>query len=109
MLDAQKLGEQAHFRIDDIERSLTSVHAAIKPEVIAALVQGVVSTLEIKMQGETERLLKAVREDVTTDQEIIKELRELVAVLKAPITRTSTIELPTGPVSMTVTEHRGIA
>jgi hypothetical protein len=116
---AKPADEEAHFRIDEHERRLSGIESALKPEVVSALVHGAMAALAGEMQNnlnsQMQQLVKVVREDVATDKGVIEEVRklvgavgELVRVLKAPVTRTSTVHLPSGPVSMTATERREI-
>lgn len=101
------------WRLDEHERQLHQIEEGLKPEHVAAIAQGAVAALHLSMQAETEKLLKAVREDVHTDQEVVAAMRELCADIKslilclgAPVTRRSTMDLPSGPVTVTTTETR---
>lgn len=98
--------ENLHFRLDEHERVLDQIGQAIKPECIAALVQGAVAALHSSMQAETEKLLKAVREDVQTDKDVVAAVKELVECLRRPVTRVTTLDLPSGPVTIRTTESR---
>lgn len=95
-----------HWRIDEQERRLGAIEEALTPEMVAAVVAGAVAALKAQMQTETQALLKAVTQDRAGDGELIAAVKELVQTLRAPITRVSTINLPSGPVSMTVNESR---
>lgn len=96
----------AHFRLDEHERLLSELGKNLSPEVVAGVVHGAVSALHVTMQADTEKLLKAVREDMQTDRDVVAAVRELITVLKTPVTRTTTLQLPSGPVTVTTTETR---
>ena len=106
--------EEAHFRIDEIERQQAEFAEAIDPNLIAGVVRGAVAAMHADteskvsgmMQAQTERLLEAVNKDAALDREVIASIRELIDTLKQPVTRTTTINLPSGPVTMTLHEKR---
>jgi hypothetical protein len=58
------------------------------------------------VQRETDRVLEALAQDVRTDREVATAIRELVQTLRAPVQRTCTLHLSTGPVTVTVHEQR---
>lgn len=60
--------EDAHFRIDDIERKLVPIEAGMKPEVVAALVHGIVAALDSRDSP--------TRELITTLKELIDVMKE---------------------------------
>lgn len=81
---------EAHFRLDEHERQLHEMGQNLTPDKVAAVVHGAVAALHVTMQAETEKLLKAVREDVETDKSVVgaigtlvTEMRELTAALRA--------------------------
>jgi hypothetical protein len=74
--------EEAHFRLDEHQRQLDELKAHTSPEHVAGMVQGATAALHTSMQAETEKLLKAVREDVDTDKAVVKAIGELVAVIR---------------------------
>lgn len=98
--------EDLHFRLDEHERVLDQIGQAIKPECIAAVVQGAVAALHASMQAQTEKLLSAVREDVQTDKDVVAAVCELIETMKRPVRRTTTLNLPSGPVTVTTEESR---
>jgi hypothetical protein len=79
-------------------RTAAVVHETVKHQVH--------ESISTSLQKETERLLVAMQEDVQTDREIVVAIRELVQALRAPIQRTCTLHLSTGPVAITVHEQR---
>lgn len=74
---------EAHFRLDEHERQLHQMGQDLSPQSIAAVVHGAVSALHVTMQAETEKLLKAVREDVETDKSVVAAIGELCTDMKA--------------------------
>ncbi|HUP06808.1 MAG TPA: hypothetical protein VMU47_06645 [Caldimonas sp.] len=99
--------EEAHFRLDEHERKLE----AVKPETLAAMLQGAVEALHARHQVDLERLIAAQREDIDTDRKVIEKLEaladritELVEALSRPKTRTATVQLPSGPATINVRE-----
>lgn len=93
----------------------------------AAFHTGLEDRVRSAMDSQTERLLAAVKQDIETDRGIISALAELVAQLRtapktpdlmpvlsemrallqhltAPRSRTGTIDLPSGPVKLTIKE-----
>lgn len=106
--------DDAHMRIDEIDRVLMAVRDAIKPEVLAALLAAAMGTVDIQRRCDKEEILAAITRDLAADAkvaesnaELITWVRELVKVMCMPVTRTSRINLPTGPVELTVRETRG--
>jgi hypothetical protein len=78
----QNTDEEAHWRLDEHQRQIDELKKHISPEHIAGLAHGAVAALHVSMQAETEKLLKAVREDVDTDRSVVAAIGELVAVIK---------------------------
>jgi hypothetical protein len=74
---------EAHFRLDEHERQLHEIGKNLTPEAVAGVVHGAVAALHVTMQAETEKLLKAVREDVETDKSVVAAIGELCTDLKA--------------------------
>ena len=68
------------------------------PETPAVLLHEVLTAVEAKLHSE----FAAMR---ASNAELAGVLRDLVTVLSAPVTRESVINLPSGPVKMTVKEH----
>jgi hypothetical protein len=108
--------EEAHWRLDEHERKLEEV----KPEKLAAMLQGAVEALHARHQVDTERLISSVKEDVESDRAVVKkldaltvqlaelcrDLKALVAALSRPTVRSATVDLPSGRATMTVHEKR---
>lgn len=78
--------EEAHFRLDEHERKLGELGKTLTPEVIAGVVHGAVAALHVTMQAETEKLLKAVREDVETDKSVVAAIGQLCTQIAALVT-----------------------
>jgi hypothetical protein len=74
--------EDAHWRLDEHQRQLDAMKAQMSPEHIAGVAHGAVAALHMSMQAETEKLLKAVREDVDTDKAVVHAIGELVAAIR---------------------------
>lgn len=93
--------EEAHFRIDDIERKLQDVPSS---EHIASIVGGAVGVMLEQVKRELAQMVAGNRQDVKADRELIDAVRELIECMKAPKARTITAHMPSGPVRIT-TEH----
>jgi uncharacterized protein (DUF342 family) len=112
------LDEEAHFRIDEHEREIQGIKRAHGE--IPAMVRGGVEALHASFESQIGKLIASQKEDVDTDREVVEKLEDLteriaelcadikalVKVLQAPTTRTATLQLPSGPASMTVKESR---
>jgi hypothetical protein len=107
--------EQVHFRVDEHERRFRELDG-IKQQ-IPGMVEGGVAALRASMKSEfleaLQEVMKNQARDIQTDTQVIEELREVCACLRelckvmaAPCTRESTINLPSGPVHMTVRERK---
>lgn len=103
----------AQFRMDEHERRIDAIGKALTPETVAALVQGAVAALQATTDGKLQQILSAQKEDVAADKEVaasihqlIGKIDELISTLRAPVTRTATIALPSGPATMQVKETR---
>jgi|SRR5271170_1314640 len=96
--------EEAHFRIDEHERRLADLDKA--REEMPAHVQGGIAALHAAFKAEIGQLVIEQRKDVESDHAVVAKLDELIATLNKPVTRTCTINLPSGPVTMTVREER---
>lgn len=59
------------------------------------------------VQREVDRVIEALAQDVRTDREVAGAIRQLVEMLSKPVHRTCTLQLSTGPVTLTVLEQRG--
>ena len=105
--------ESAHFRIDEHERQIGSMKETLSPVAIAAMVRGALAEQQLSLEAKLERIIAAQAKDMETDKavvgkitELCEELKALTVALLSPMTRTSTINLPSGPVTMTVKEQR---
>jgi hypothetical protein len=96
----------AHERIDKLEKKSGSedLSAEIARQVKVAI--AVLQEDAAKDKAEMQKLIDAVVADKETDRELIATIRELIAALKAPLKRESTMELPTGTVTMRTIESR---
>ena len=83
----------AHFRIDELVREMDKLKRNITPDHIAGIVDGCVSNY-------IDRLPKA------DNHTVVAATRDLLEALYTPAVRTSTVELPSGPVKMTTHETR---
>lgn len=107
---SKPIDEEAHFRIDEMERRMASVPST---EHIAGIAGGAVSVMleEIRrelgeLRAEKSEDVKADRELTRSNQELVGKIGELIEAMKAPKVRTSTVNLPSGPVTMTTKESR---
>jgi hypothetical protein len=85
--------EDMHFRLDEIERKVDALAAQLTPSHIAAHINGMASQL---LAGNK----------IDQSSALVLAIRELIEVEKKPVTRTGTVDLPSGTVRMTVTEQR---
>lgn len=109
-IDGAQMIEDAHWRMDEHERALDEIKRGLSPEVVAAIVQGAVSVLHTKLMEtvqqkytDMEKLLEGFRGEVSDNKELACAVRELVAKL-GPKTKTATLNLPSGPVTVTIQE-----
>jgi hypothetical protein len=110
--------EQAHYRADDHERRIGELKGMA--DKLPAMVHGAVEALHAGMKAEMahrdedfKALLSELREfiavqkaDAMKDAQVVERLDRLIEVLGAPSVRESTINLPSGPVTMTVRERK---
>jgi len=94
----------AHFRLDESERRLDTLEKTIAPEMLAELVKRAAQIMFDGMKMEQAKLLTAVREDTETDRAVVQAIRELIEELRRPKERRSTVQLPSGEVSVTTHE-----
>src|SRR5580658_10502002 len=73
--------DNAHFRLDEHQRQIEQLQEGMKPEHVAAVAHGAVAALHVSMQAETEKLLKAVREDVETDKSVVAAIGKLIEAI----------------------------
>jgi hypothetical protein len=71
--------EDAHFRIDEMERRLASMPSE---DHIAGIATGVAHAAGQGMLEHIRKLTEAQDQDVKTDREVIEGLRDLIAELK---------------------------
>jgi len=95
--------EDAHFRIDELERKMAAVPNS---DHIAGVVSGAVNAKIEEMRKDIAEFKAGVEGRVQSANELTLALKELVETLKTPVERTSTVHLPSGPVSLTTHEHR---
>ncbi len=115
--DLRKLLEDAHFRLDDNERSIAQLKKLSSPEARAGELSGAAAMIHASVD---EKIAKATQRDAEADARVAQLLEKLIEcmyeqgermdrlieVLLTPSTRVSTVELPSGPVSMRTTETR---
>jgi hypothetical protein len=108
MATAKKLDpiEDVHFRIDEAERKIAEISTATNPKMLENMLRGFLAALQAEGKAEKEAD-RAEREALRRDNESLRgEIRELRELLMKPTTRIGTVELPSGPVTMTITEKR---
>jgi hypothetical protein len=89
--------EQAHFRIDELVRENAELKRQVSVEHIAGVAHGAAADyLDRNKVGNTALIAK------------MEELIATMQMLLEPTTRTSTINLPSGPVTMVVNERRSV-
>jgi len=109
--------EDLHFRQDETERAIAALAMSSKPETIVSVVQGAVCAMQAQLQNDIvsngQKLLDAFARDAATDESVAakldlvaEKLDALVSMLAKPVKRVCTVEMPSGPVTMTVTETR---
>jgi hypothetical protein len=91
--------EQAHFRIDELSRQNTELRKWADPAHLAGVAHGAVMEVHNKFPKDAASLILAIYENTAAVQALVK-------VLSAPVTRESTINLPSGPVHMSVRETK---
>jgi hypothetical protein len=94
---AKPIDEEAHFRIDEMERKFASIPPM---ESIQAAFTGMLAMALEEMKRVVE---KPKGQDLS---EVTARLDKLCALLCEPKSRTVTANLPSGPVSMTIDEIR---
>jgi hypothetical protein len=107
---AKPIDEEAHFRIDEIERKIASVPST---EHIAGIAGGAVSVMLSEIKRELAEIKTRQAEDIALDREVIQSNLDLRAAMKElcenlckPTTREISAQLPSGRVTMTVNETR---
>ena len=111
---AKPLDEEAHFRIDEMERKFASIPPM---ESIQAAFTGMLAMALEEMRRVVEKRnvpeSSAVIEDVQADKaltdavrEQTQAVRELIECMSKPTMREVTAHLPSGPVTMRVNETR---
>lgn len=105
--------EEAQFRMDEHERRLDGIEKSTSPDTVVPFVTGAVAALEGRMQAKhmelldlMQKILTATAADGEADRALTQAVRELIDTLKAPVTRTASISLPSGPAVMKVQETR---
>jgi hypothetical protein len=107
--------EDAHFRIDEHERKFAGLQDMASK--IPGMVEGGVGVMRASLKSE---FMEALAKDVETDTRVIErldklietneklavELRAVAMALGRECTRESVINLPSGPVTMTVRERK---
>jgi hypothetical protein len=96
---ARPIDEEAHFRIDEMERKFASIPPM---ESIQAAFTGMLAMA-------LEEMKRVVEKGQPKDQdlsEVTARLDKLCALMCEPKSRTVTANLPSGPVSMTIDEIR---
>jgi hypothetical protein len=98
--------EQVHFRIDDLCRDLVTVKRLLTPEHLVGAVRGVIAEYVSNLPRDGNLTLIARIDNLIAKQDdLIAKQTELIAVLRSPVTRTCTVDLPSGPVTMNVREE----
>jgi hypothetical protein len=114
---AKPIDEEAHFRIDELERKLTTMPTT---EGIAGVAAGAAAVTLAQIKAELETIKTRQEADIALDREVIQSnldvqrsnvelcaaLKELCEHLCKPTTREISAQLPSGRVTMTVNETR---
>jgi hypothetical protein len=102
--------EEAHWRIDEIERSLSSVPST---DMITGIASGVAGLAIQEIKRDIAEIKAKQESDVELDRQVVESnrltqecIRELIEQLKKPTSREITAQLPSGPVTMLVQETR---
>lgn len=114
---AKPVDEEAHFRIDELERRLAELPTT---EHISGVAAGAAAVTLAQIKAELETIKTRQKEDIDLDRELIESnlqaqrsnqdlcaaLKELCEHLRKPTTREISAQLPSGRVTMTVNETR---
>lgn len=107
---AKPVDEEAHFRIDEMERSIAALPTT---EVIAGIATGASAATVQQLKAEIAQIKSRQEEDIALDREVIQSnvelrasIKELIECMGKPTTREINAQLPSGPVRMTVSERR---
>jgi hypothetical protein len=98
--------EDLHFRQDEIERALAALALSSKPETIVSVVQGAVCAMQAQLQNDIVSNGQKLESVAAKLDLLADKLDALVSMLAKPVKRVCTVEMPSGPVTMTVTETR---
>jgi hypothetical protein len=98
--------EEAHFRIDELVRENAELRRRTTSEFAAGIAHGAVKEFQNKYPNDPGSVVAALLELAAAQRENTAAQRELIAIMSAPSTRESTINLPSGPVHMTVHEKK---
>jgi hypothetical protein len=104
---AKPIDEEAHFRIDEMERKFATIPPmdSIQAAFTGMLAMALEEMRRVVEKGTATQPTAAVA-DIQADKELTVAVRELIACLKGPNSRTVIAQLPSGPVSMTINETR---
>ena|SRR5882762_9256360 len=91
--------EEAHFRIDEILRELIEFRRWASPDHLAGIAHGAVMEVHNRFPKDAASLVAALHESTAA-------LNRLIEILSTPTVREATINLPSGPATMTVSESR---
>jgi hypothetical protein len=91
--------EEAHFRIDELVRENTKLKQMVSVEHITGVAHGAAADYADRLQVGNSAVVAKI-------ELLVEEIRQLIATLSTPAVRTATLELPSGPATMTVTEKR---
>ena len=110
MAEKKPMDEEAHWRIDEIERRLTEVPST---EVISGIAAGASAVTMHQLEARLKAIEAKQDEDMALDRQVIESNQKLAQALTAmceqmckPTTREITAQLPSGPVTMRVQETR---
>jgi hypothetical protein len=91
--------EEAHFRIDELVRENQQLKHIASVEHITGVAHGAAADYADRLQvGNSAVVVKIDR--------LIETITQLIATLATPTVRTATLNLPSGPAEMTVSERR---
>lgn len=114
---AKPVDEEAHFRIDEMERTLAGMPTT---QSIAGIAAGAAAVHSTQIEARIEKINLRQDEDIALDREVIQSnlavlesnrslcaaIEKLCEHLCKPTTREISAQLPSGPVRMTVSETR---
>jgi hypothetical protein len=111
---AKPIDEEAHFRIDEIERTIAAAKSSIpSTEVVAGIAMGVGAAAVSKAESQITALEKKIDGIAESNRLMHQAVQMMCAAMQSmceslckPTTREISAQLPSGRVTMTVNETR---